>query len=107
MVNVTAYPKHPQVWHHGDNITLQCNSETINSVYELIFVWKMIYKTYSNNSSRKTRLFEYAGNKEHLLTSVDEFTNGADYTCEVLIETPVRNETTNASDRFDVTIYCK
>ena len=94
------------MWHHGDNVTLQCNPKDINSTYDLIFVWQKFYKSYAGQT-RETKHIEHSDHNEYLFTSVEEYADGADYTCEILIKTPVRNETTKASDKFTVTIYRK
>ena len=105
--SVTAEPTHPKVWHHGDNVTLQCNPGDINSTYDLIFVWQIFCKSYAGQT-REAKSVEHSVHNEYLvLTSVEEYANGADYTCEILIKTPVRNETTNASEKFTITIYRK
>lgn len=107
--SVTAeptYSEHLKLWHHGDNITLQCNPATTKSSYDFIFVWQILYKSYAGQT-RKTKTVERSDNNKYLITSVEEYADGADYTCEILIQTPVRNETTNASDNFTVTIYRK
>ena len=102
----SSHLEHPKVWHHGDNVTFQCNPGATHSSYDIIFVWTILYKTYAGHT-RGPESIEHSDNNEYLLTSVEEYANGADYTCEILIETPVRNETTKASDYFTVTVYRK
>ena len=49
-LNVTA----PKKWFYQENITLQCNPVPEIYGYQLVFVWTITYRPYTNDRKRKT-----------------------------------------------------